>query len=185
MTAINLLKRSEKGSPLDADDYDDNLTIIETQTQATNEKGVANGYASLGAGGLVPVAQLGSGTPTGAKFLRDDGAFATPASGGTAPAALEISVTGAINITGLPSVFVTLLAGSATSYTASSFTGRFPGQILTLYNAKVAATAVASPGFATEGGFGLSFGTNDICTFVCNPLNNFVQITPKLTAVGF
>lgn len=73
--AINLLKRSEKGSPLSADDYDNNLTIIETQTQATNEKGAANGYASLGAGGLVPVAQLGSGSPTGSKFLRDDGTF--------------------------------------------------------------------------------------------------------------
>ena len=46
--------------------------------QKESEKGVANGYASLGAGGLVPVAQLGSGTPNGTKFVRDDGTLAAP-----------------------------------------------------------------------------------------------------------
>jgi len=51
--------------------------------QKESEKGAANGYAGLGAGGLVPVAQLASGTPNGTKFVRDDGTLVTPA--GTHP----------------------------------------------------------------------------------------------------
>jgi hypothetical protein len=52
-----------------------------TGYQKESEKGAANGYPSLGAGGLVPIAQLASGTPTGAKFIRDDGTLQTPAGG--------------------------------------------------------------------------------------------------------
>jgi hypothetical protein len=50
--------------------------------QKESEKGSANGYASLGAGGLVPVAQLASVTPDGTKFIRDDGILATPPGSG-------------------------------------------------------------------------------------------------------
>lgn len=46
-----------------------------------SNKGAVNGYAPLGATSLVPVANLGSGTPDGTKFLRDDGVFVTPAGG--------------------------------------------------------------------------------------------------------
>lgn len=53
-----------------------------TGYQKESEKGAANGYAGLGAGGLVPIAQLASGTPDGTKYLRDDGVLATPAGGG-------------------------------------------------------------------------------------------------------
>lgn len=49
--------------------------------QSTSEKGQANGYAGLGAGGTVPVGQLGTGAPDGTKFLRDDGTFVTPSGG--------------------------------------------------------------------------------------------------------
>jgi hypothetical protein len=52
-----------------------------TGYQRESEKGQANGYASLGAGGLVPMAQLASGTPDGSKFVRDDGTLVTPTSG--------------------------------------------------------------------------------------------------------
>lgn len=52
------------------------------QYQKESEKGSANGYASLGAGGLVPMSQLATGTPDGTKFVRDDGTLATPAGGG-------------------------------------------------------------------------------------------------------
>ncbi len=45
--------------------------------QLVAEKGAANGYAALGVGGLVPMAQLATGTPTGAKFIRDDGTLQT------------------------------------------------------------------------------------------------------------
>lgn len=41
-------------------------------------KGVANGYAPLNVSSLVPIANLGTGTPDGTKFLRDDGVFVVP-----------------------------------------------------------------------------------------------------------
>ena len=46
--------------------------------QPTSEKGAANGYAPLDSGLLVPVANLGTGSPTGSKFLRDDRVWAVP-----------------------------------------------------------------------------------------------------------
>lgn len=42
-------------------------------------------YAPLDADELVPTANLGTGTPTGSKFLRDDQTFAVPAGAGGAP----------------------------------------------------------------------------------------------------
>lgn len=67
-----------------------------TQYQKESEKGAANGYASLGAGGLVPIPQLATGTPDGTKFVRDDGTLATPAGamaiGGTVTGATTGSV---------------------------------------------------------------------------------------------
>lgn len=53
-----------------------------TGYQREAEKGAANGYASLGAGGLVPIAQLASGVPDGTQFVRDDGVLAVPSGGG-------------------------------------------------------------------------------------------------------
>lgn len=52
------------------------------QYQKESEKGAANGYASLGADGLVPQDQLGSGTQDGTKFLRDDGSWQPVPAGG-------------------------------------------------------------------------------------------------------
>ena len=43
-----------------------------TGYQLTDEKGAAGGYASLDAGALVPVTQLGTGTHDGTTFLRSD-----------------------------------------------------------------------------------------------------------------
>ena len=53
--------------------------------QKESEKGAASGYAGLDAGSKVPVAQLGSGTPDGTKFLRDDQTYQTPPGGGSPP----------------------------------------------------------------------------------------------------
>lgn len=49
-----------------------------TGYQRESEKAVASGYASLDGSTLVPVAQLGTGSPTGSKFLRDDRTWQTP-----------------------------------------------------------------------------------------------------------
>jgi hypothetical protein len=51
--------------------------------EATSNKNANNGYAGLNSSGLVPVAHLGTGTPTGTKFLRDDNTFQTPPGTGT------------------------------------------------------------------------------------------------------
>ena len=45
-------------------------------------KGSAGGYASLDSSTLIPIPQLGTGTPDGTKFLRDDRTWAVPAGGG-------------------------------------------------------------------------------------------------------
>lgn len=46
-------------------------------------KGVANGYAGLGANVLVPPSQLGTGTADATTFLRGDQQYAVPSGGGT------------------------------------------------------------------------------------------------------
>jgi hypothetical protein len=95
--SLNLLTRQEKGTALDIIDHDNNLTDTQnfvnslesslnghiggsdphTQYQKETEKGAANGYAALDSNGRVPLAQLGSGTPSATKFLRGDGAWIT------------------------------------------------------------------------------------------------------------
>lgn len=61
----------------------DGGTGASTAAGARTNLGLVPGtdVASLTAG-VVPIAQLATGTPTGAKFIRDDGTLQTPASGG-------------------------------------------------------------------------------------------------------
>lgn len=56
-----------------------------TGYQKESEKGAVNGYASLDASTLVPVAQLATGAPSGTKFLRDDRTWVVPVSGVSIP----------------------------------------------------------------------------------------------------
>jgi len=71
-----------------------------TGYQKESEKGAANGYASLGSGGLVPMAQLASGTPDGTKFVRDDGTLVVP-SGGTHAASHQNGGNDEVSVAGL------------------------------------------------------------------------------------
>jgi hypothetical protein len=69
---------------LDKDNLSATAGIVDTQlaqlSTASKVSGTAiTGLASLpSAAGVIPIANLATGTPTGAKFLRDDGALAVP-----------------------------------------------------------------------------------------------------------
>lgn len=70
------------GAPAAAVSAHEGAADPHTGYQKESEKGVANGYASLGAGTLVPAAQLATGTPDGTKYLRDDQTW-QPVTGGS------------------------------------------------------------------------------------------------------
>lgn len=64
-----------------------------TGYQRESEKGIANGYASLGSDGLVPQEQLGVGTQDGTKFLRDDGTWQPVSAATTLDGLTDVTIT--------------------------------------------------------------------------------------------
>jgi hypothetical protein len=58
-----------------------NLVTDLAAKEAAANKGAANGYPGLDINSRVPAAQLGSGTPDGTKFLRDDRTWTAPPGG--------------------------------------------------------------------------------------------------------
>jgi hypothetical protein len=105
--------------------------------------GASNTFSALPASGItgvIPVANLGSGTPDGTKFLRDDGVFSVPAGAGDMVLASTQTVTGAKTfgtIGGTVGKFI--LAGSTSGSTivnaaavAGSTTLTLPGSTDTL-----------------------------------------------------
>lgn len=67
----------------------------DTRWQLRSEKGSANGYASLSGLARVPLAQLGSGTPDGTKYLDGTGAWTVPSATGA------VLLTGDQNVAGI------------------------------------------------------------------------------------
>ena len=160
--AIDLLKRAEKGAPLSAADYDATLTRIEQEAQAINEKGTPNGYASLGASGRVPVSQLGSGTPDGTKFLRDDGTFAAPGGGGGASKGhITVTSPGFVDVAGYDILHIEV---SFATFNNINLINGTSGQIITIHNRGAGSMQMSNP-YAPEDGNTLTFFTNDICNF--------------------
>jgi len=82
------------------------------------------GLASIPSGaGIVPIANLGTGTPDGTKFLRDDGVFAVPAGGGGGGGGTSVSLTQSLS-TSTTSVSVSNTVAETTlwSYTVPADT---------------------------------------------------------------
>lgn len=86
--AIDLTTRAGKGAPLTNAEMDTNLAEIETAVNA-NETAIAGKAAATHVhaaddvtSGVFAPARLGSGSPSGANFLRGDGTWAAPAGGG-------------------------------------------------------------------------------------------------------
>ena len=69
-----------------------NLVTDLAAKEATANKGVVSGYASLDSTTKVPVAQLGTGTPDGTRFLKDDMTWTVPAGGGSIPTPICITL---------------------------------------------------------------------------------------------
>lgn len=67
-----------------------------TQYALDSEKGAASGIATLDGTTKVPVAQLGTGTPDGTKFLRDDRSFQNPSLDNLSDVAVTTPATGHI-----------------------------------------------------------------------------------------
>jgi hypothetical protein len=66
------------------DTIDTTLASLQSQVytkESTSHKGTSNGYAGLDVNSHVPATQLGSGTPNGTKYLRDDNTWQTVTSG--------------------------------------------------------------------------------------------------------
>lgn len=84
-----------------------------TGYQKESEKGIANGYAALGSGARVPMAQLASGTPDGTKFVRDDGTLVVPAGGGGGGMSNPMTTAGDIIVGGTAGAAERLAIGTA------------------------------------------------------------------------
>ena len=134
-------------------------------------KGAANGYAGLNASSLVPVANLASGTPTGTKFIRDDGTLAVP-SGGSDPWTYAI----------LASDFITSSA-TAVDVTGLSFTPsantRYEFEALLMV--RTATTTVGPrPGLAWPTGMTDGIGRVEFETSATGAIWNFGNVNAAL-----
>jgi hypothetical protein len=137
--------------------------------QKESEKGVANGYASLGPGGLVPIAQIAAGIPTGAKFVRDDGVLAAPPGGGGGVSQLIVNLISdgaGITWTNMP-VAVTFFAGSHRYATKVDLTNYTEARLIV--NKQGTAGAAASvvrlryiTSFSTTVGNWLTIGSSEV-----------------------
>lgn len=76
--------------------------------------------ASIVTSGVFAVARLGTGTPTGSKFLRDDGTFAVPSGGGSGTVtSVALSAPGIFSVSGSPVTTTGTLALALATQTAN------------------------------------------------------------------
>ncbi len=108
-----------------------------TGHEVAANKGAANGYAALGAGGRVPIAQLASGTPDGTKFIRDDGTLQVPPGSSGGAVSSVFGRTGAVVKSGSDYAVADITGAEATAN--KDATGGYAGLTLFKINFKNAA----------------------------------------------
>ena len=136
----------------------------------TARRGVAGGYASLDASALVPFAQLGTGTATGSKFLRDDRTWQVPAGGGGgAPTdAQYLTLTTNATLTQERTISLTLPlsgsdggAGAAYTFSLSGWSGTTDGRLLYRNGTALATATMTAPVVFSGGALSVSVFTGD------------------------
>jgi hypothetical protein len=136
----------------------------------TARRGVAGGYASLDSSGRVPFAQLGTGTATGSKFLRDDLTWQVPAGGGGgAPTdAQYLTLTTNATLTQERTLSLTLPlsgsdggAGAAYTFSLSGWSGTTDGRLLYRNGTALATATVTAPVVFSGGALSVSVFTGD------------------------
>lgn len=106
-----------------------------TNAQHNHQNSAGGGLLDVAAigSGVFPIARLATGTPTGSKFLRDDGSLATPPGGGTvnetwynAVTGFGLDNTGVSDCTAALQTAINTLLGGANASTAVNVTIFFP-----------------------------------------------------------
>lgn len=90
----------------------------------TSEKGANSGVASLDSAGKIPVTQLGTGTASATNFLRGDGSWVVPSSGGSVTSAniTDATTIGRSVLTGADAAAIRTAIGAGTSSLAIGIT---------------------------------------------------------------
>jgi hypothetical protein len=127
-------------------------TLQSTAIQSAVGVGSANGVASLNGAGLVPLTQLGTGTPSSSNFLSGNGTWTVPAGGGTVTSVTagdtSIVVGGSANA---PTVETATLDVIATDHPPAANWSNNSKKITNLENGSVASDAAAFGQIPTAG----------------------------------
>ena len=145
-------------------------------------KGAANGYAPL-VSSLVPIANLGTGTPDGTKFLRDDGVFITPAAA-TGITSINADTTAAQIIaagTGLGIVDVGATHTLSIDATVATLTG---AQILTNKTITAAANTLTIASTDLTDTVNIARDTNNLSFFAATTSAQLAGIISDETGTG-
>ena len=151
-----------------------------TGYQKESEKAAASGYASLDTNTRVPLAQLGSGSPSGSNFLRGDGSWAVPAGGGGGVSQLIVNLIAdgaGITWTNMPAA-VTFFGGSHRYATKVDLTNYTDCRLIVNKQATAGAAAAIVrlryiTAFNTTVGNWLTIGSSEVSVAV-NVLNTVI-----------
>jgi hypothetical protein len=144
-----------KLASLDIVNADVNASAAIAQSKIANLSTTLSAKADLVAG-LVPIAQLASGTPDGTKFVRDDGVLATPSGGGTSVVDATTSAKGIVLMSVAPAVAASPTAVSTNDIRVTADQSAGTASIRTIGTGALQAAAgnhthAAAKGFVNHG----------------------------------